>query len=144
MSKKEILTREGIFLGLKSVSKEDAIKAAGEKLFKLGYVKKDYVNYMLEREKISTTYIGNYVAIPHGTGKSKHEVITPGVVVLQYPDGIEFGDQNIAYFLIGIAGKNDEHIEIISNLADVIEEEERVKYLSGLNDVEKLYEAFSI
>ncbi|MGL5190463.1 MAG: PTS mannitol transporter subunit IICBA, partial [Cetobacterium sp.] len=100
----EILKKEGILVNQKSISKDEAIKNVASHLQKLGYVGKDYGKYMLERELISTTYIGNYVAIPHGTVKGKQEVLKSGIVILQYPDGIDFGNGNIAYFLIGIAG----------------------------------------
>ena len=66
--------------------------------------------------------MGNYVAIPHGTVDGKKEVLKSGIVILQYPHGIDFGNGNKSYFLIGIAGKNDEHVEILSKIADVIED----------------------
>ncbi|MGL5191026.1 MAG: PTS sugar transporter subunit IIA, partial [Cetobacterium sp.] len=86
----------------------------------------------------------NYVAIPHGTVKGKQEVLKSGIVILQYPDGIDFGNGNIAYFLIGIAGKNDEHVEIISKIADVIEDEDEVLNLKNEKNAEKIYKAFNI
>ena len=129
-----ILREEGISVDLTSVSKREAIIASGKKMFELGYVNQNYELYMLEREDKTTTFIGNGVAIPHGTLRGKGEVINAGIVIHQYPNGIDFGGGNIAYFVIGVAGKNDEHIEIISNLADIIEEEERVIELSRIKD----------
>jgi PTS system mannitol-specific IIC component len=108
----------------------------------MGYVKDTYYEYMLEREIKSTTYIGNNVAIPHGTLEGKSQVLKTGIVIHQYPEGVDFGNGNIAYLLIGIAGKNDEHVEIISNIADAIEEEETVKLLSKTTDVEEMYSRF--
>lgn len=140
----EILKKEGVLVNQKSISKDEAIKNVASHLQKLGYVGKDYGKYMLERELISTTYIGNYVAIPHGTVKGKQEVLKSGIVILQYPDGIDFGNGNIAYFLIGIAGKNDEHVEIISKIADVIEDEDEVLNLKNEKNAEKIYKAFNI
>ena len=104
----DILVQEGVLVNQKSVTKEEAIKEVANHLEKLGYVGKGYGKYMLEREIVSSTYIGNYVAIPHGTVEGKQEVLKSGIVILQYPNGIDFGNGNIAYFLIGIAGKNDE------------------------------------
>lgn len=109
----------------------------------LGYVKPNYTSYILEREKQSTTYLGNYVAIPHGTVEGKQEIEKTGIVIFQYPEGIDFGNGNIAYFLIGIAAKSNEHIEIISHLSDVIEDEEEVLKLKEEKDIEKLYKIFS-
>ncbi|MGL5231606.1 MAG: PTS mannitol transporter subunit IICBA [Cetobacterium sp.] len=140
----EILKKEGVLVNQKSISKDEAIKNVASHLQKLGYVGKDYGKYMLERELISTTYIGNYVAIPHGTVKGKQEVLKSGIVILQYPDGIDFGNGNIAYFLIGIAGKNDEHVEIISKIADVIEDEDEVLNLKNEKNAEIIYKAFNI
>ena len=109
----------------------------------LGYVKSGYKDYILQREKESTTYIGNYVAIPHGTVEGKKEILKTGIVIFQYPNGIDFGNGNIAYFLIGIAARNNEHIDIISHLSDVIEDEDEVLKLKDEKNSEKLYEIFS-
>ncbi|MGL4988890.1 MAG: PTS mannitol transporter subunit IICBA, partial [Cetobacterium sp.] len=140
----EILRKDGVLVNQKSVSKEKAIEQVATHLEKLGYVEKGYEKYMQQREKVSTTYIGNYVAIPHGTVEGKKEVLNSGIVILQYPNGIDFGDGNIAYFLIGIAGKNDEHVEIISKIADVIEDEEEVLILKSEKNAEKIYKTFNV
>ena len=126
------------------MGKEKAIDAVAMHLEKLGYVEKGYSKYMQEREKISTTYIGNYVAIPHGTVDGKKEVLKSGIVILQYPEGIDFENGNKAYFLIGIAGKNDEHVEIISKIADVIEDEDEVLALKNEKNAEKIYKTFNV
>ncbi len=139
----EILKREGIVLNLPSKSKEEAIKEVAETLTKLGYVADGYNKYMQDREKLTTTYIGSYIAIPHGTVEGKSEVLNAGIVIHQYPEGIKFGDE-VAYFLIGIAGKNDEHVEIISKIADVAEEEDDILALKDVKDIEKIYNAFSM
>ena len=137
-----ILVKSGITLGLPTISKDKAIKKIGLQMAKMGYVKDTYYEYMLEREVKSTTYIGNNVAIPHGTLEGKSQVLKTGIVIHQYPEGVDFGNGNIAYLLIGIAGKNDEHVEIISNIADAIEEEETVKLLSKTTDIEEIYSRF--
>jgi PTS system mannitol-specific IIC component len=137
-----ILVKSGIILGLSSLSKEEAIKKIGLQMADMGYVKDTYYEYMLEREVKSTTFIGNNVAIPHGTLEGKAEVLKTGIVINQYPEGVDFGNGNIAYLLIGIAGKNDEHVDIISNIADAIEEEETVELLSKTTDVDEIYNRF--
>lgn len=63
---------------------------------------------------------------------------------MQYPEGIDFGNGNKAYFLIGIAGKNDEHVEIISKIADVIEDEDEVLALKNEKNAEKIYKTFNV
>ncbi|MDN5303326.1 MAG: mannitol system or component [Fusobacteriaceae bacterium] len=110
---------------------------------KLGYVGEEYYKYMLEREEKSTTYIGNNVAIPHGTLEGKAQVLKTGIVVNQYPEGIDF-DGEKAYLLIGIAGKNNEHVDIISNIADVIEDEDKVLELAKTKNIDDIYDVFSI
>lgn len=140
----QILRKEGVLINQKTVSKDEALKNVANHLQKLGYVGENYGKYMLERELISTTYIGNYVAIPHGTVKGKQEVLNSGIVILQYPEGIDFGNGNTAYFLIGIAGKNDEHVDIISKIADVIEDEDEVLNLKDEKNAEKIYKTFKI
>ena len=138
-----ILIKDGIILGLPSIPKEEAIKKIGMQMAEMGYVENTYYEYMLERESKSTTFIGNNVAIPHGTLEGKASVLRTGIVINQYPEGVDFGDGNIAYLLIGIAGKNDEHVDIISNIADAIEEEETVELLSKTTDIEEIYSRFS-
>lgn len=139
-----MLSVEGVFLELDSVEKEKSIEIIGEHMSRMGYVEEGYYNYMLERENKSTTYIGNYVAIPHGTLEGKAKVKKTGIVINQYPNGIDFGNGNIAYFLIGIAGKNNEHVDLIANIADIIEDEERVLELAKVKDREEIFRVFSI
>ena len=113
-----VLLKENVKVGLKSVSKEEAIKAAGELLVKSGYVNKPYVEGMLAREKDISTYIGKGIAIPHGENAVKDQVNKTGIVVMQYPDGVQFGEEK-AHLIVGIAGKGDDHLMIIQNLATI-------------------------
>lgn len=140
--KNTFLRKEGLLMNLPSVSKEEALRAVSRQLNELGYVSKDYEKYIFEREAESTTYIGNFVAIPHGTSAGKAEVIKPGITILQYPQGIDFGNGNTAYFLIGIAGKNNEHLDIIAHISDVIEDEDEVMVLKDETNFNKLYDRF--
>ena len=135
-----ILNKNNIVLGLESVSKEEAIKRVGEILAKEGYVKEEYIQAMLEREEIVSTYIGMGVAIPHGVGEAKKEVKKSGIAVLQYPNGIKFGDE-VAYLVVGIAGVGDEHLTILSNIAMSLEDEglvEKLRKTYDVNDILKV------
>lgn len=114
-----VLLKENVKVGLASVTKEEAIKAAGELLFKSGYVDKPYIEGMLARERDISTYIGKGIAIPHGENAVKQYVKKTGIVVMQYPKGVEFADGNIAHLIVGIAGKGDDHLVIIQNLATI-------------------------
>lgn len=137
-----ILKKNNIVLGLESVSKEEAIKRAGEILAKEGYVKEEYIQAMLEREEIVSTYIGMGVAIPHGVGEAKKEVKKSGIAVLQYPNGIKFGDE-VAYLVVGIAGVGDEHLTILSNIAMSLEDEGLVEKLRKTYDVNDILKVFN-
>lgn len=137
-----ILNKNNIVLGLESVSKEEAIKRAGEILAKEGYVKEEYIQAMLEREEIVSTYIGMGVAIPHGVGEAKKEVKKSGIAVLQYPNGVRFGDE-VAYLVVGIAGVGDEHLTILSNIAMSLEDEGLVEKLRNTYDVNDILKVFN-
>lgn len=137
-----ILNKNNIVLGLESVSKEEAIKRVGEILAKEGYVKEEYIQAMLEREEIVSTYIGMGVAIPHGVGEAKKEVKKSGIAVLQYPNGIKFGDE-VAYLVVGIAGVGDEHLTILSNIAMSLEDEGLVEKLRNTYDVNDILKVFN-
>lgn len=117
--KEGVLLKENVKVGLPSVTKEEAIQAAGELLCKSGYVDKPYIEGMLARERDISTYIGKGIAIPHGENAVKQYVKKTGIVVMQYPKGVEFADGNVAHLIVGIAGKGDDHLVIIQNLATI-------------------------
>ena len=137
--KKNILIKEGIQLGQKPVSKEEAIQAAGELLEKLGYVDGSYVAAMQEREKLVTTYMGMGVAIPHGTTQAKGTVKKSGIVFFQYPKGVDFGEEK-AQLVFGIAGVGDEHLDLLGKLCTLLEDEARLETLKTTDDVEWVLE----
>lgn len=131
--KSSLLVLEGIKLKQSANTKEEAIQAAGELLHKLGYVDADYIPAMQEREKLATTYMGMGIAIPHGTSQAKGTVKKSGIVVLQYPDGVPFGDEK-ANLVFGIAGVGDEHLEILSNICNALEEDDIMEALLTADD----------
>lgn len=132
-SKKTKVLKEGVKLGQKADRKEDAIQAAGELLVSLGCVGEEYIPAMQEREKIATTYMGMGIAIPHGTSQAKGTVKKSGIVVLQYPDGVPFGDEK-ANLVFGIAGVGDEHLDILSNICEALEDEDTMEALLTATD----------
>lgn len=137
-----VLISDGIALGLPAVSKEEAIRAAGEKLVSLGYVEPSYIDAMLEREKLVTTYMGLGVAIPHGTSEAKAAVKKSGIVCLQYPQGVDF-DGEKAYLFFGVAGVGDEHLNLLSGISNVLEDEELLETLKKTNDKTYILNAFA-
>ena len=124
-----ILNEENILLNAASENKYDAIERSGRLLEDNGYVGIDYIEGMKKREDEITTYIGNGIAIPHGTSEYIKHIKKSGIVVVQYPFGVDFGEGNIAYIMIGIAGRNDEHLEILSAIALVCQDEHNVEKL---------------
>jgi PTS system mannitol-specific IIC component len=132
--KKNILVAEGIKLNQKPVTKEEAIQSAGELLAKLGYVDSSYAAAMQEREKLVTTYMGMGVAIPHGTTQAKGTVKKTGIVLLQYPEGVSFGDEK-AQLVFGIAGVGDEHLDLLGKICETLEDEETLEKMKTTNDV---------
>lgn len=134
----EVLAKDNILTGLKTESKDDAILRAGHLLEQKGYVRKGYADAMLKRENESTTYMGMGIAIPHGTDEAKKDIIRSGIVILQYPEGVDFGDEK-AYLIAGIAGKGDEHIEILASLGETFEDEDKLKTLMSAEDPNTIY-----
>lgn len=119
-----ILSLDRIQLQATAVSKTDAIKQAGQLLVDCGCVKQAYVDGMLTREETMSTYLGEGVAIPHGMHENRDDILKTGISVLQLPQGIEWEDDEKAYLVIGIAASSDEHVGVLSNLAEAIEDEE--------------------
>jgi len=136
--KNKILNINNIILDLKSESKFDAIERAGKLLIDNGYVKSNYIEGMKKREEVVSTFLGNGVAIPHAINEYKKEILNTGIVIMQYKDGIDYGDGNVAYIVIGIAGNDDEHMEILSKIAIVISEEENVERLRNATSKEEI------
>ena len=134
----KILNLKNILLNQKSEGKFEAIERSGRLLIDNGYVKESYIDGMKAREEVVSTYLGNGVAIPHAVNEYKKEILKTGIVILQYPDGVDFGDGNIAYVVIGIAGNDDEHIEILSKIAIVVSEEENVNRLRRASTKEEI------
>ena len=139
--KKAVLKKEGIKTGLKSVDKETAIRAAGQLLCDLGFTDEAYIQAMVDRENMVSTYMGMGVAIPHGTSDAKEDVKKTGIVVMQYPEGVDFGEEK-AYIIIGIAGVGDEHLEILGNIVASLEDEELLENLKKDADIDTIIKTF--
>ena len=140
-AKKAVLKKEGIKTGLKSVDKETAIRAAGQLLCDLGFTDEAYIQAMVARENMVSTYMGMGVAIPHGTSDAKEDVKKTGIVVMQYPEGVDFGEEK-AYLIIGIAGVGDEHLEILGNIVASLEDEELLENLKKDADIDTIIKTF--
>ena len=135
-----ILQPGNIRIGLPAEPKEEAIRRAGELLVAGGYARPEYVDAMLRREELATTCLGMGLAIPHGTSDAKERVLRSGIVVLQYPDGVDF-DGEKAHLIVGIAGVGDEHLEILARLSASFEDEELLQRLMTATDPQVIYDA---
>lgn len=142
MMAKVIFSTDKIVMKAALANKQEAIKLAGQLLVEGGHVTEDYINKMYDREELITTYIGNGVAIPHGTNESKEFIKSSGISIIQVPNGVDFGSGNTAYLIIGIAGIGDEHLEILSNIAIVCSEEKNVQKLVDAATKEEIIEIF--
>ena len=134
------LGAENIFLGRKAATKEEAILFAGEQLVKGGYVEPEYVQAMLDREKLTSTYLGESIAVPHGTIEAKDRVLKTGIVFCQYPEGVRFGEEEdeVARLVIGIAARNNEHIQVITSLTNALDDESVIERLTQTTSVEEV------
>lgn len=141
--KEESLLRlENIRTGLAPESKEEAIRRAGNILHESGYVDAEYIEAMIARENLTTTYMGMGLAIPHGTSEAKAAVKKSGIVVLQYPEGVDFEGEK-AHLIIGIAGVGDAHLEILAKVSEALEDEEVLERLSQNATAEEIYQTLN-
>lgn len=139
---KSVLSKENILLNQSVDTKEEAIRLTGSILVKEQYVDSNYIEKMMERENLTSTYMGNFVAIPHGTEDAKQFVKESGISFVQVPKGVDFGSENIVKLLIGIAGKNDEHLDILSKIAIVCSEEDNIEKLVEAKTAEEIMSIF--
>lgn len=134
------ISESNIFLGLSAGTKEEAIRFAGEQLVKGGYVQAEYVDAMLAREQLTSTYLGESIAVPHGTIEAKDRVLKTGIVFCQYPAGIRWGDDedDRARLVVGIAARNNEHINVITKLTTALDEDGVIERLANTTSVEEV------
>ncbi|MBV9789331.1 MAG: PTS sugar transporter subunit IIA [Chloroflexi bacterium] len=129
-----IVSPETVRIGGQASDKADAIRQAGELLVQGGCVEPGYVEGMLAREATMSTYLGNGVAIPHGQNANRAQIRRTGISVLQLPDGVEWEPGEQAYLVIGIAASADEHVGVLSNLAEIIEDPDTTMQLARVTD----------
>lgn len=129
-----ILSKDRITLQSSAVDKADAIRKAGELLVRTGCVLPEYVEGMLTREGSMSTSLGNGVAIPHGMDKNRDHVLHTGISILQLSEGVEWEEGDRVFMVIGIAASSDEHVGVLANLAEVVDDEETLAELLKTND----------
>jgi mannitol PTS system EIIA component len=122
-----------------AMSKDEAIREAGQLLVDAGAVSPEYVDAMFEREKSVSTYMGNYLAIPHGTNEAKDTIARSGLSVVRYDQPIDW-DGNEVRFAVGVAGVNNGHLEILNKIAIVFSDTDEVDKLLAAGSAEELYQ----
>ena len=131
--KKDVIVKESILLNQPSVTKEEAIRKAGELLVARGAVEPGYVDAMQERERMVSTYMGMGIAIPHGTAQAKGTVKKTAISMVQYPEGVDFGAEK-AQLVFGIAGIGEEHLDLLAKIAGCLEDPEVLEKMKTTDD----------
>ena len=121
----ELITEAGIVLGATASSPEEAVAQCGQLLVQLGAATPEYAAAMWEREQIFPSAIGAGFAIPHGTDQSRAHVNFDQLVFLQLVNPISWGD-DMVHCVLGIASKGEGHVEILGNMAELLQEDENV------------------
>ena len=134
----DILQKKNILLNCKESKREEVIRKLGTMLVESGYVNQDYIEAMIEREKTFATYMGNGIALPHGVEHAKEGILSSGIAIMIVPEGIDWNGE-LARIIIAIAGKGDEHLDILGNIAMKLGEEEAVEALLHMN-TDEVYE----
>jgi mannitol/fructose-specific phosphotransferase system IIA component len=139
-----MISENQILLSCPSCTKEEAIRLVGKRMVELGFITPNYVDEMLEREKLCSTYMGNGIAIPHGLNNRGTSVLKEGMVIAQFPEGVHY-DREKAYLLFSIAGRGERHLKILSAVAEFIENNEinqKLRHESSLLPFYKIIEHY--
>ena len=134
---REVLNVGQVRIHSGSVSKEDAMREAADILEAAGAVTSAYFDAMQQREATVSTYMGNELAIPHGTNETKSAILDSALSFVRYDGGIDWDGEHVT-FVVGIAGKGDEHLDILSQIALIFSEEDEVARLKAAQTPEEL------
>ncbi|MCY9696638.1 PTS sugar transporter subunit IIA [Paenibacillus alginolyticus] len=137
-----ILSTNKIKLNAKPKDKFEAIQMAGQLLVEAGHVSAAYIDKMLEREQTLSTYMGNGLAIPHGTQDSKSLILSTGLSIVQIPEGVDFGEGEKANLVIGIAAAGNDHLDILTNVAMICSEDENMELIMKAATPEEMVKIF--
>ena len=135
----DLLAESSINLTATAESRDDAIRQAGEALLAAGAIDASYIDAMLEREKSVSTFVGEGVAIPHGTLAGKDSVKKDALVLLRFPDGVDWDGFDVSV-AIGIAAKGNGHIALLSQLATILLEPEKAEALRNATTTAEVYD----
>ncbi|HBV39894.1 MAG TPA: PTS sugar transporter subunit IIA [Erwinia sp.] len=124
------LSPENIFLNCQASSKKEAIRQAAEALQQGGYVKEGFLAAMLARENSVPTWLGAGIALPHCARESVGLVIKTGCQVLQFPQGVSWGKGKVAFIVVAVATRENEHLQVIASIADLLGNEWKTTLLA--------------
>ncbi len=125
-----------------SATQEEALQEATDILVAAGAVTPAYVDAMRQREETVSTFMGNGLAIPHGTNETKEAILASGLSVVRYDGGVDWAGEPVT-FVIGIAGRGDEHLEILSQIAILFSDEDDVAKLNAAQTPDELFALLS-
>ena len=134
----ELLAVASIDLEATATSRDDAIRQAGAGLLAVGAIDEAYVDAMIDRENSVSTFMGEGVAIPHGTLAAKDSVMSDALSLVRFPDGVDW-DGNDVRLAFGIAAKGNGHIALLSQLATVLMDPEKAEALRAATTTEQVY-----
>lgn len=133
----DILVADSVVLQGSATTRDGAIDEAGRLLLDRGAVDSGYLDAMHEREESVSTYMGSYLAIPHGTNAAKDHIMKSAVSVVRYPEGIDWNGKEVK-FVVGVAGVNNEHLQILSSIAKVFTNKAQVAQLEAATTVDEV------
>lgn len=142
VAKPEILRLENIIIGCKTEPHEDAIRRVGRRLVDAGLAGERYIEGMIARDRSFSTAIGNHIAIPHGEKEYKCDIKATGLVVMTYPDGIPWNDDQVK-IVIGIAALGEEHLDVLGRIVEVLENVETVDEIVARGDAAEIHRLFT-
>lgn len=137
----ELFSNENIFINVSVGSQNEAIEKAGQALVDSGAVTENYIQAMKDREDVVSTFMGNGLAIPHGTEEAKGNVIQSGLSLLQIPEGVDWNGEEVKV-VVGIAGKDGEHLDLLSKIAITFSEEENVERIINAQSADEIKQVF--
>ena len=134
----EILARTNVVAEGTATTRDEAIREAGALLVNSGAVRPDYVDSMFEREASVSTYMGNFLAIPHGTNDAKESILRSSLCLVRYSQPIDWNGKPVR-FAVGIAGLNNEHLQILSKVAIVFSDTAEVQKLIEAGSADEIF-----
>ncbi len=138
---KDVLLAQSVILNGSATDRDSAIDEAGKLLLDRGSVDMGYIHAMHEREESVSTYMGSFLAIPHGTNAAKDHILHSGVSIVRYPEGIDWGGKQVK-FVVGVAGINNEHLHILSSIAKIFTDKAQVAQLEQATSVQEVLDLF--